>query len=264
MYLSVIVPAYNEAPALRAGKLDIVRAWLAAQPFTAELLVVDDGSEDDTALLARRVADRVIRIPHAGKAAAIIAGIEAADGTVVLFTDMDQATPIASAVNLLAALDAGADIAIGSRGLRRREAPVGRLFLSWGQVVVRTLLLGLPWPDTQCGFKAFTGPAARDVLDHLRVYHPARGKPIRGASVTSGFDVEFLYVARRRGYRIAAVPVDWHFEQTRRVDLRRDAWRGVRDLLAILVARWRGAYRAGAPHRAMVVGAALPTRADPR
>jgi glycosyltransferase involved in cell wall biosynthesis len=221
--LSVVVPAYNEGPALRAGKLDAVRDWLATQPITSELIVVDDGSEDDTAELAAGAADRVVRIAHAGKAAAIIAGVDAASGRIVLFTDMDQATPMAHASDLLDAIDAGADIAIGSRGLTRQGAPPGRMMLSLGQVTLRTALLGLSWPDTQCGFKAFSRSAALDVLAHLRVYHPDSTAPMHGPSVASGFDVEFLYVARRRGYRIKAVPVTWRYAETRRVALGRDA-----------------------------------------
>ncbi len=243
MQVSIVVPAYNEGPALRAGKLDVVRDWLAEQPFSSELIVVDDGSEDDTAELAAGAADRVVTIAHAGKAAAIIAGVNAATGRVVLFTDMDQATPIAHAADLLAAVDAGADVAIGSRGLRRPGAPAGRMVLSVGQVVLRTALLGVSWSDTQCGFKAFSRAAAQDVLSNLRVYHPGATGSLRGPSVASGFDVEFLYVARRRGYHVRAVPVTWRYAETRRVALQRDALRGVRDLLAIAGARWRGAYR---------------------
>ena len=259
MHLSIVVPAYNEAPALRAGKLGPVRDWMARQPFEAELLVVDDGSDDGTAALAEGVADRVVRIGHAGKAAAIVAGVEAARGARVLFTDMDQATPIAHADDLLAALDGGADVAIGDRGLARAGAPLGRRVLSWGQVAVRTVLLGLPWTDTQCGFKAFSRAAGRDVVAHLRVYHPERLGAVRGPSVTSGFDVELLFVARRRGWRVEARPVTWLYAETRRVDLRRDAWRGVRDLLAIAAAALRGAYTTEAPAPAPSV----PVAADP-
>ncbi len=253
--LSIVLPAYNEASALRAGRLGDVLAWRDRQPFDVEVVVVDDGSEDDTAARAEallRAPDRLVRIAHAGKAAAVMAGIEAARAPVVLFTDMDQATPIAHAGDLLAALEAGADVALGSRGFRRPGAPVGRLAMSWGQAALRTLLLGLALPDTQCGFKAFRRDAVLRVFDHLRLYHPDRRGTIHGPSVTSGFDVEVLFVARRLGYRLASVPVTWHYEASRRVDLRRDALRGVQDLLAIAVARWRGAYAAASAMPASV------------
>ena len=88
--LSIVIPAYNEAQAIAAGKLARVTAWLATQPYTTELLVVNDGSNDATAELAQALATRVITIPHQGKAAAIMAGIKAAQGELILFTDMDQ------------------------------------------------------------------------------------------------------------------------------------------------------------------------------
>src|SRR5215510_10031942 len=115
-YLSVVIPAYNEASALRAGKLERLRSWLEAQLMESELIVVDDGSMDETAELAKQVADRTICIPHSGKAAAIVSGIGQAVGEVILFSDMDQATTITEAPRLLEAIRQSADVAIGSRG----------------------------------------------------------------------------------------------------------------------------------------------------
>ncbi|MBX3010988.1 MAG: glycosyltransferase [Caldilineaceae bacterium] len=240
--LTIIIPAYNEAQAIAAGKLERVTTWMAEQPYPIELLVVDDGSEDETAQRARPLATRVITIPHKGKAAAIIAGIEAAQGELVLFTDMDQATPITYAPALLAAIQQGADIAIGSRGLVRPGAPLGRYLLSWGQVALRTLMIGLYLTDTQCGFKAMRRDAALATLDHLQRYHPDRLGVLQAPSVTSGFDVELLFVAQRLGYGIAEVPITWSYQETRRVNLARDAWRGVHDLATILLTDIRGHY----------------------
>ncbi len=242
IYLSVIIPAYNEALAIHAGKLDLVSAWLAKQPFATELIVVNDGSHDSTAELARPIANRVISISHAGKAPAIVTGMQQACGEVLLFTDMDQATPITEAPKLLDALNHSAEVAIGSRGLRRQGAPLGRYILSWGQVTLRSILLGLKLTDTQCGFKAVTRQAALQVLDHLQLYDPTRFGAIQGASVTSGFDVEFLFVAQRLGYRICEVPVTWNYQQTRRVNLAKDALRGISELWKIVVTDLRGEY----------------------
>ncbi len=241
-FLSVVIPAYNEALAIRAGKLKRVTDWLTAQAFTTELIVVDDGSEDDTPRLARDVTGGILRIAHAGKAAALVAGLERASGDVILFTDMDQATPITEAPKLLNAIGQSAAVAVGSRGLVRPGAPVGRYLVSWGQVILRTMLLGLRMADTQCGFKAMTRSVAQDVLPRLHLYHPTRSRAIHGPSVTSGFDVEFLFVARRLGYRIQEVPVVWDYQKTRRVNLAKDTCRGVRDLLSIRLTDWRGHY----------------------
>lgn len=150
---------------------------------------------------------------------------------------MDQATPIEEAPRLLEALKNGCDVAAGSRGVTRAGAPPTRYLLSWGQVILKTVLLGLRVVDTQCGFKAFTRPAALDVINHLVVYAPQRLGTLTGPSVTSGFDVEFLLVAQRLGYRIREVPVRWNYQQSRRVNLVRDARRGLTDLLGIVMAR---------------------------
>jgi glycosyltransferase involved in cell wall biosynthesis len=240
--LSILIPAYNEAPAIRAGKLAQVLNWLAQQKYTGEVIVVDDGSQDGTARLAAEAGSRVLTIPHGGKAAALVAGMRAAQGEVILFTDMDQATPISEAPRLLERLETAPGVAIGSRGLVRPGAPLGRYLLSWSQVLARSILIGLRLTDTQCGFKAFSNPVARQVLDHLQIYPPARPAVVQGPSVTSGFDVEFLFVAQRLGVPIYEVPVAWNYQQTRRVRLIRDAWRGMTDLVRITLADLQGRY----------------------
>ncbi len=240
--LSIIIPAYNEAQAIRAGKLAQVSEWLAGQPLSWELIVVDDGSRDETVTLARPLASRVIGIRHSGKAAAIVAGIREARGEVILFTDMDQATPITEAPKLLEALKQGADVAIGSRGLVRQGAPLGRYLLSWGHVALRGVTIGLRVSDTQCGFKAAYREAALHVIQHLHIYHYHNLCIHHRPSVTSGFDVEFLFVAKRLGYRIREVSVGWSYQEARHAALFKDAWRGIVDLGHILLERWKGGY----------------------
>ncbi len=242
MYLSIVIPAYNEASALRSGKLERVTEWMAKQPFSSELIVVDDGSPDETAGLASGIADRVITIDHSGKASAIVNGIISAAGELVLFTDMDQATPITEAPKLIDGLEGSADVAIGSRGLAREGAPFARNLLSLGQVAFRNLLIGLKITDTQCGFKAMKRAAALEILDHLQLYHPGKMKAIQGPSVTSGFDVEFLFVAQRLGYRIAEIDVQWNYQETRRVRFMKDAVNGLMDLFNIWLADRRNKY----------------------
>ena len=250
-YLSVVIPAYNEETNLRAGALEKVARYLDRQPYSYEVLVVDDGSEDSTAALAegfaaRHPGFRLLRAPHGGKARAIIAGILAAQGEIVLFTDMDQATPITELGALLPWFEQGYDVVFGSRGTLRRGAPWWRQIMSRAQIILRGLIVNLSdVTDTQCGFKAFRGPAARRIFQRLQLYVPGQRRAAPGAVISSGFDVEALFIARKLGYRIKEVPVAWDYARTRRVSFWRDSLRGVRDLVRI---RWndlRGLYSQG-------------------
>ena len=250
-FLSVVIPTYNEMTNIQAGSLDKVARYLTIQDYSYEVLVVDDGSEDETVALAEAFAQehagfRVIRAPHRGKALAITTGILAAQGEIVLFSDMDQATPIGETAKLLAWFDRGCDIVIGSRGTVRRNAPWWRKFMSRSQVILRNLILGFRGiTDTQCGFKAFRQDAIKPILSRLSLYSLETNWEVEGATVSSGFDVEVLFVARKLGYRIKEVPVEWDYQRTRRVNLLRDSLRGLRDLLRIRLADLRGAYAVG-------------------
>ena len=245
--LSLVIPAYNEADRI-AATVQTALAWLAQQPFATELIVVDDGSDDDTAALAERAiagvsGARVMRLGHGGKAAAVRAGMLAATGDQIAFSDADLATPLSYLSDLRAALHAGADVAIGSRegaGARRIGEPsyrhvMGRVF----NALVRLLLVpGVH--DTQCGFKLFRAEVARDLLGRSRLYRD-RGSLITGPRVTA-FDVELLAIARRRGYRIAPVPVVWTYGAGSKVRPAHDTWHTMRDLLAVWLGVLRGRY----------------------
>lgn len=247
-FLSVVIPAYNESVNIRGGALDRVVAYLVGRGMRYELLVVDDGSVDDTAALADAYAAshsgvQVLRNPHRGKAHTVVTGLLAAVGEIILFTDMDQATPIEEVERLLPFFHDGFDLVIGSRGKVRRNAPLSRRLMSRGQVVLRDVILDLGTvSDTQCGFKAFRREPIRKVIENLRVYDPRQEEPIEGAAVTAGFDVELLFVATKLGYRVKEVPVEWDYQLTRRVSLLKDSFRGIRDLLRIRAADWRGEY----------------------
>lgn len=252
-FLSVVIPAYNEHDNIQAGALNTVADYLSAQPYTYEVIVVDDGSEDDTAALAETFAARherfrVARNPHRGKAHTVISGMMMAAGRIVLFSDMDQATPITETANVLPWFEKGFDVVIGSRGTERRNAPLWRRFMSRSQIVLRNVILGFGGiTDTQCGFKAFRKEAVQAIVPRLSLYGGALDGPVKGAAVTSGFDVEMLFVARKLGYRVKEVPVAWDYHHSRRVNLLRDSLRGVRDLLRIRFADWRGAYDRAKP-----------------
>ena len=202
---SVVIPAFNEARRLPRYLAEIV-AYFDGRNEGYEVLIVDDGSTDGTADAVAAIGGthpsvRVLRHGrNQGKGAAVRRGMLAARGEYRLFADADGATPIAELKRLEAALAAGAHIAVASRArpdssvlvvARRHRVLAGRVF-SW---IVRRL--GLPGVmDTQCGFKAFTGPAAADLFEKVR-------------TSGFGFDVELLLLARAAGYRVAEVPVNW-------------------------------------------------------
>jgi dolichyl-phosphate beta-glucosyltransferase len=228
-YLSVIIPAYNEAVRLR-GSLERVVAYLDQQSYSSEVLVVDDGSSDDTAGIARNYAGehatvRILRYtPNHGKGHAVRIGMQEAHGRLMLYCDADLSTPIEEVEKLIPFVDEGYDVVIGSRALPESELRVhqpwlrerlGRTF----NLVVR--ILGLrDFADTQCGFKLFTRRAARDIFSRLKTDRWA-------------FDVEALLWAKKLRYKIREVPVVWVNAPGTKVNVLRDAVGTVRDLLGI-------------------------------
>lgn len=175
----------------------------------------------------------LIKNRHTGKAGAVTSGMLKTNGKIVLFTDMDQATPIEELDKLLPYFAEGYDVVIGSRASQRKGAPLTRRFVSKASIVLTRLFVGLKnISDTQCGFKAFTDVAARDLFTKLQTLH-AGYKEVKGSSVTSGFDVELLYLAQHRKYRIKEVSVAWLHVETRRVNIIRDSIAGVIDLYLI-------------------------------
>jgi dolichyl-phosphate beta-glucosyltransferase len=217
--LGIVLPAYNEEGRLGPA-LDELFAYLCATPKgalpeTVTVLVVDDGSTDGTAAIVRArpefVPDggkpkpgcpslRLLAAAHGGKGSAVRAGMLAADGDLLVFADADMATPPDQLPKIVAALES-ADVALGSRiqpdgsDMRatqpRFRRMVGRIFRLAAQVWVTG-----PVRDTQCGFKGFRRSAAHDLFARLKV-----------TSIV--FDVDLIYLARRRGYRIAIVPIKW-------------------------------------------------------
>ena len=238
IYLSVIIPCYNEQRNIRLGALENVSHFLRKKKWLYEVILVDDGSSDDSVLLMTEfIKDhknfRLVRKRHQGKAAAVTAGIMESRGNIILFSDLDQATPINQIEKLLPLLSGRFDIAIGSRNKERKGAPFFRLAMARGFVILRNIILDLHIADTQCGFKAFRRQAALDIFPGLRVFSPDRS--VSGSTVTAGFDVEVLYLARRTGYKIAEVPVEWHYQETRHINPVKDSIESFIDLIRI---RW--------------------------
>jgi dolichyl-phosphate beta-glucosyltransferase len=253
--LSLVIPAYNEAANLRAGVLTHVASFLRTTGTSFEILVVDDGSGDETARLIGDVAAsdptvRLLRTHHGGKAHALVHGMQAATGRIVLFADMDQATPIDEVSKLLPWFDKGFDIVIGSRGLERQHAPFSRRLISFGQLLARYAVLRFSdIVDTQCGFKAFRREVVGPLIDRLVVYRDAIEERPSGPRLSPGFDVELLFAATALGLSIKEVPVRWDHRRGRQTKLIRDCVRGLFDLWAIRAAARQGRYEPGASAR---------------
>lgn len=223
-FLSVIVPAYNEATNFADGKLDQAYQTLQTLGLEYEMLLADDGSTDDTLDLLNQFAKdkpevKVLSLPHRGKGSTVKAGMLEARGENRLFTDFDQSTPLQEVEKLLTFRNKGYDVVIGSRevqGARRDDEPwyrhlMGRVF----NYTVRLLTVrGIM--DTQCGFKIFSAKAAEKLFTSLKVSVSDKQmvKPF-----FSAFDVELLFLANAWGYRIAEVPVAWKHVETNRLNV---------------------------------------------
>ncbi len=228
---SVVIPAYNESKRIPAT-LQAVADCVRARGWSAEIIVVDDGSRDSTADVVRAFAARhsevrLIQNPgNRGKGFSVRNGVLRALGEIVMFTDADLSAPIEEAEGLFAAISAGADIAIGSRWLERTRQtirqPLYRQFFGRCFNAVTRLVMGLPFADTQCGFKAFTRAAAQTVFQLQTIDR-------------WGFDPEILFIALKRGFRIEEVPVSWAHDERSRISYLKD---GMRMLEDIAVVRW--------------------------
>lgn len=244
-YLSVIIPSYNEEDNLNRGTLDVVIAYLEKQPYPWEVILVNDGSTDSTAQILSDFVKyqkhvRFIDNPHQGKAQTVITGVLAAEGEIILFSDMDQATPIAEFDKFLPKFEEGYDIVIGSRA-NREGAPLFRKILAFGMVFLRTIILSLPVKDSQCGFKAMTHESAQKVFKIMQSLRPA--KTIEGPAVDPGLDVEMIYLGRKLGYKIVEVPVSWRHQESRRVSFIKDAKAGLMGLLVVRLRSLTNAYK---------------------
>jgi len=232
---------------LRKGVLDKVDRYLTKRKSSFEVIIVDDGSDDGGVEFIREFAlDHkefvLIENKHMGKAGAVTSGMLQAKGKIRLFSDMDQATPIEALDKLLPFFDQGYDVVIGSRAGRREGSPLIRQFISRAQVILRKLIVGLPQlSDTQCGFKMFRGELAETLFKRVKVIHNGF-KTISGSNVTSGFDIELLYIADKMGAKIKEVPVKWLYVETRRVNPVKDSIQGVMDLVTIKQNALKGMY----------------------
>ena len=256
---SIVIPAYNESARLDAT-LEKVLAYVHAQEWDAEVIVVNDGSRDNTADIVRTFAEkdpalRLVENPgNRGKGYSVRNGMLNARGRIVLFSDADLSSPIEEAPKLFQALEEGADIAIGSRWLRaetqtQRQPLHRQLFGRIFNLILR-LTLGLQFADTQCGFKAFKQPAVQAIFPLQRIER-------------WGFDPEILFLARKLKFKVQEVPVAWGHSGGTRINPLVDGSRMVMEMLHIRWLDLKGKYDAGSTATHQPANT-LPGSPDPR
>jgi len=243
-YLSVVIPNYNEENNLKSGVLEGLVKYLDKKKFTWEMILVDDQSTDNTLKLLEkfsrnRESIKVLAEPHRGKGGTVMKGASEAKGEYVLFTDADQATPINQLEKFLEVID-DYDVIIGSRS-GRKGAPITRLAMAYGFVVLRFLILRLPFKDTQCGFKLFKTDALQKIFKKMVLFEIDKIDP--SASVTAAFDLEVLYLSRKLGYKIAEIPVQWNYKDTVRVSAVHDSAEALMGMLRVRANSILGKYK---------------------
>jgi glycosyltransferase involved in cell wall biosynthesis len=226
---SIVIPAYNESSRLGAS-LDKILSYVQKAGWRAEILIVNDGSRDNTAEIARSFerrygSIRLIENPgNRGKGFSVRNGMLHASGDRLLFTDADLSSPIEEAEKLFAAIDAGAEVAMGSRWLRREmqteRQPMMRQILGRVFNLVLRIILGLGYKDTQCGFKAFTRRAADTIFPRQQVDR-------------WGFDPEILYLARKFNLKTVEVPVGWAHDDRSKINPLVDGMKMVWEMLLV-------------------------------
>lgn len=238
IYLSVVIPSFDEIVNLQKGVLDKIEHFLNKKGYSYEVIIVDDGSEDGSIEFVQDFIKEnsnfsLIKNPHLGKAGAVTTGMLKAKGEYVLFIDMDQATPIEEVNKLLPSFKEGFDIVIGSRNSQRKGSPWTRILMSRVWMLFRNVTIGMKGiSDTQCGFKMFKSEVAKNLFTRIKSLHHGFEK-VSGSSVTAGFDVELLFLAQKMGFKIKEVPVNWLYVETRRVSPIRDSIEGLLYLLKI-------------------------------
>ena len=228
---SIVIPAYNESARIGQALTEVLRT-LDEKQWNAEVIVVNDGSSDDTAAIIEAFAarDRRVRLlenpRNCGKGFSVRNGLLHAAGSIVMFTDADLSAPMEEAERLFAAIRDGADVAIGSRWLERSRQtihqPIYRQIFGRCFNMVTRMVMRLPFADTQCGFKAFRRSAAQTVFQLQRIER-------------WGFDPEILFIALRRGYSVREVPVTWGHDERSRISYLRD---GLKMLEELVYVRW--------------------------
>ena len=253
---SIVIPAYNESARL-GTTLQKVLSYVHAQEMLAEVIVVNDGSRDNTAGIVREFAaqDSTVRLVenpgNHGKGFSVRNGMLSARGRIVLFSDADLSSPIEEAPKLFQALEQGADIAIGSRWLRSetqtQRQPVHRQIFGRIFNLLLRITLGLHFKDTQCGFKAFKRTAVNTIFPLQRIER-------------WGFDPEILFLARKFGFKVQEVPVAWGHSGGTRIHPLIDGSRMFQEMLRIRWNNFTGKYQPNTPRHQPIAEALPPVR----
>lgn len=237
-HLSVIIPAYNEEKRL-PSTLESVHNFLSESEYEFEVIIVDDGSSDNTKAVVNEFAAShcnvrlIAHTPNMGKGYSVREGMLKAEGDFLLLDDADGASPIEEVVRLMQSIEAGADVAIGSRAKSGGETVVKALSHrkhignTFNVIVQSSLLPGID--DTQCGFKLFKRDVAMDLFSIAKLNRYA-------------FDVEILYLARAKGYKIAEVPINWTNIEGSKINLVTDPVSMLFEIGKVILGRMSGSY----------------------
>lgn len=247
IYLSVIIPCFNEEKNLEHGVLEDVDKYLGKQKYGSEVIVSDDGSTDHSLGIAERFAKshprfRVLRNIHAGKPFAIRSGLLSAKGEITLFSDMDQSTPISEAGKIIPFFSQGYDVVIGSRGTERKNFSWYRKLMSRAFFAFRRMIILPEIKDTQCGFKAFKTGVGKKIFNKMLIFE----NQTRAKGWTVGaWDVEMLFVAKKMGFRIGEVVVNWQsrdFSTSKKQNFLKESKEMLLEILKTRISDWRGFY----------------------
>ena len=214
-FLSIVIPCYNEAENIRNGILEEINTYLRKVTYPYEVIISDDGTTDGTWDLAEKRMPELknfvhLKNPHGGKPAALLAGLVKSQGEHILFTDIDQSTPISEVEKLLPNLK-NYEVVIGSRGLKRKNFPWYRKLGAAVFSNFRRIMILPEIKDTQCGFKLFKATDLKKAFPMLEFFKNT--KKVVGWKVTS-FDVELLHILKKMGCKIAEVEVVWNDRDT--------------------------------------------------
>lgn len=245
--VSVVIPCYNEEENLKRGVLDQVDKYLKKQDYPSEVIISDDESTDGSLKFLEKYIKyhprfKLLKNEHGGKPFALRSGYRKARGEIILFTDMDQSTPIDQLAKLLPFFNKNYEVVFGSRGLARKKFPFYRKIASVIFRYVRQLFVLMGVTDTQCGFKVFKQEALKKIFSKMTIFKT--DKKAKGWRVTA-YDVELLFVAKKLGFKIKEVLVQWEDRDIalgKKRNFLKESKQMLFEVLRVKINDWKGAY----------------------